>query len=106
MERNRTATQWCRCTLLAAALTAGGCVVAERREEPPVVYEQPAPVQETVTISPGPGYVWVGGEYEWSGTRWLWVPGRWDRPARPDAAWERGRWRDSRHHEWERGHWR
>ena len=38
----------------------------------PVVVDAapPAPQAETIVVSPGPGYVWVGGEWVWHG-RWV-----------------------------------
>jgi outer membrane lipoprotein SlyB len=67
----------------------------------------PPPPVETVVVSPGPGYLWVGGEYEWNGIGWIWVRGHWGYPPRSHAVWVGGRsWHDG--HGWhnERGHWR
>jgi outer membrane lipoprotein SlyB len=65
----------------------------------------PAPV-ETVVVTPGPDYVWIGGEWVWNG-QWFWVAGHWGYPPYPHAVWVRGYWgRGS--HGWSRapGHWR
>jgi outer membrane lipoprotein SlyB len=65
----------------------------------------PAPV-ETVVVAPGPGFVWIDGEWIWSG-RWVWVGGHWGYPPHPHAVWVRGYW--SRGPDgWHRapGHWR
>ena len=66
----------------------------------------PAPPPETMVVAPGPGYVWVGGEWVWNGG-WIWVAGQWGYPPYPRAVWVRGYWyRGS--HGWCRtaGHWR
>lgn len=74
-----------------------------------IVYapEPPPPaIVETITVAPGPRYVWVGGEWIWDG-RWVWVSGRWVLPPHPRAVWVRGYWvhtpRGWRYHP---GHWR
>jgi hypothetical protein len=61
---------------------------------------------ETVVVSPGPGYVWIGGEWIWSGG-WVWRAGYWGYPPRGYTVWVGGRsWRDHRGWHCERGHWR
>jgi outer membrane lipoprotein SlyB len=67
----------------------------------------PAPLQETVVVaSPGPGYIWVGGEWVWNG-RWFWRAGYWGYPPYSRAVWISGGW-----HQGQRGwyhspgHWR
>ena len=47
----------------------------------------PRPIVETRVVSPGPGYVWIGGYHHWDGGRYVWTPGRWDRPPRPHQRW-------------------
>ena len=79
------------------AAPAGSVVVQQAPPPPPV---------ETIVVAPGPGYVWVGGEWVWNGG-WFWVGGHWMYPPRPHAFWVEGRvWHD--HYGWhhERGHWR
>jgi outer membrane lipoprotein SlyB len=66
----------------------------------------PSPPVETVVVSPGPGYFWVGGEWEWNG-RWVWVSGHWAYPPYPQAIWIGGRvWHGGQGWHHERGHWR
>jgi hypothetical protein len=68
--------------------------------EPP-----PAPA-ETIVVSPGPDYVWVGGEYVWNG-RWVWAPGHWVLAPRPGAVWVGGVWVHGGRGWYHRGgHWR
>ena len=51
----------------------------------------PPPPDETV-VAPGPGYVWVPGDYQWNGVTWVWVGGRWLYPPWPGAVWVHGYW--------------
>jgi len=66
----------------------------------------PQPQPETLVVAPGPGYVWVAGEWVWNGG-WVWVGGHWAYPPYPHAIWISGYWwRD--YHGWHRapGYWR
>ena len=65
----------------------------------------PAPV-ETVVVAPGPGYVWVDGEWIWNGG-WVWMAGHWIVPPYPHAVWVRGGWIRGPHgYRRLPGHWR
>ena len=66
----------------------------------------PPPPVETVVLAPGPGYVWIGGDWVWSG-RWVWRAGYWAYPPYPHAVWVGGYWGRGPHG-WHRspGHWR
>ena len=75
----------------------------------PVVVQQapPPPPVETVVVSPGPDYVWVGGEWVWQGGGWVWVGGHWIYPPRPHAVWVVGySWHDRYGWHHDHGHWR
>ncbi len=86
--------------LLAGTFLATGCVYRERvvyRQPgaPPagpvgaevVVTEAPPPlIVETMTVSPGPHYVWIGGSWLWR-NHWVWQRGHWERPPRPGVVW-------------------
>src|SRR5687768_6442408 len=37
----------------------------------------PQPLYESMTSSPGYGYVWIDGYWHWSGYEWEWIGGRW-----------------------------
>jgi len=37
----------------------------------------PEALYETMTTSPGYGYVWIDGYWNWNGYEWVWVSGRW-----------------------------
>ncbi|HEX4343484.1 MAG TPA: glycine zipper domain-containing protein [Verrucomicrobiae bacterium] len=73
--------------------TASASVTAPLVPPAPVVVSAPppAPPVQTVVISPGSDYVWVGGEWVWSG-RWVWAPGHWGYPPYPHAVWVVGSW--------------
>lgn len=112
--------------LIAACVTAAGLLGAEAQPSvqlnfgnpgtpispntmlvaptmPPPLWRQPA------TIAPGPGFVWVDGNWAWNGGAWVWVPGTWARPPFPRAKWSRGHWdRDRRRggSRWVGGRWR
>ena len=88
--------------VLAGAIPASGCVYRERvvYRQPPaqvvttqsvgtevtVTEAPPAPIIETVTVSPGPAFIWIGGGWAWHG-RWVWEAGHWAHPPRPGAVW-------------------
>ena len=66
----------------------------------------PPPLVETVVVDPGPGYIWVGGEWAWRG-RWVWASGYWALPPYPHAVWVGGTWgRGPRGWRHTSGHWR
>jgi outer membrane lipoprotein SlyB len=70
-----------------------------------VAQPPPPPPVETVVVAPGPGYIWIGGEWAWNGG-WIWVAGHWGYPPYPRAVWVRGYWYRGPHG-WCRaaGHW-
>jgi hypothetical protein len=109
--------------ITASSLLLAGCVVRERvayQQPAPVVVDTapvvgevdvsgppPAPIEETVTVAPEPGFVWIGGVYVWGGGGWRWERGHWARPPHPGAVWipHRYVYRGGRH-VWVRGGWR
>ncbi len=72
-----------------------------------IVSVPPPPARvEHVVIAPGPGYVWVTGEWVWTG-RWNWIPGRWMLPPHPHAHWVPPTWSRGPHgYHRHGGHWR
>lgn len=89
--------------------TATSSGVSQPAPAQQVVYVQqtpPPPRVETVVVSPGPTYVWVGGEWLWNGG-WSWRAGYWCLPPYPNSIWIGGSWS---HHDrgWRHspGHWR
>ena len=100
----------------ASAVVLSGCVVAARVPGPvayasgPVVYVDrapPAPYAEQMIVSPGPGHVWIAGNWHWTGRDYVWNRGHWARPAQGHTQWVPGHWRnDHRGHYWVAGHWR
>ncbi|PWU08065.1 MAG: hypothetical protein C5B50_30330 [Verrucomicrobia bacterium] len=66
----------------------------------------PAPPTETIVATPGPGYIWIAGEWVWEG-QWVWVGGHWTLPPAPGAVWVHAYWARGPHGWfWARGHWR
>jgi outer membrane lipoprotein SlyB len=65
----------------------------------------PEPLHEEIVVeSPGPGYVWVGGEWVWNG-RWFWRAGYYS--YHPGGVWVVGGWsRGPRGWYHSPGHWR
>ncbi len=84
----------------ASAIPSGSTTTVVVQDAPP-----PPPV-ETITLAPGPDYVWVNGEWIWNG-RWVWVGGHWVYPPHAHVVWVEGRW-ERGPHGWYRheGHWR
>ena len=83
--------------------TAASTTTVVTTEAPP----PPPPPTEVVVAAPGPGYVWVGGDWSWSGVSWVWIGGHWAYPPHAHAVWVGPRWEHGPygwHHE--PGHWR
>lgn len=81
--------------LLAAAALAAG-LVACASAPPGVVYVEEAPPAvrvEAAIASPGPGYVWVPGNWSWGGSAYVWTPGVWMLPPQPHVTWTAPQWR-------------
>jgi len=93
--------------MINTASQGGSSSVTPAETTATVVYAAPPPVPtETIVVAPGPGYVWIGGEWIWSG-RWVWVGGHWGLPPYSHAMWVRGYWSRGPHG-WRHapGHWR
>lgn len=66
----------------------------------------PVPPAETITASPGAGYVWVAGYYDWRGDKYVWVPGSWVLTPNSASVWVSGHWQTSAGgYNWVPGHW-
>ena len=50
---------------------------------------RPADVTYASPVSPGPDYVWIGGEWEWTGGNYHWREGSWQH-AREGHTWKSG----------------
>jgi len=69
------------------------------------VTTRPADVIYSRPVSPGPEYVWIGGEWEWSGGNYRWREGSWQRH-REGRAWKSGYWENgNKGYRWHRGNW-
>jgi hypothetical protein len=70
--------------------------------------EPPAPIAESIPVTPGPDYFWIGGHWHWNGG-WVWMRGHFDRHPHfhPGGGWEPGRWEHrGGNWVWREGHWR
>jgi hypothetical protein len=57
-------------------------------------------------MSPGDGYIWIGGEWFWNGHTYMWRDGYWTRPLHGHT-WTPGHWKKSRSGwYWAPGRWR
>ncbi|MGA8325615.1 MAG: hypothetical protein WB757_05985 [Candidatus Cybelea sp.] len=83
--------------LPAAAQVYGGAYVQ---------FGPPAPIYETVPVSPGPAYYWVPGYWNWNGYRYFWIRGRYAYRPYGGAIWSPGRWAHAtRGWYWRQGRW-
>lgn len=70
---------------------SGGYVITNRPARP--IYNRP--------VSPGPGYIWIDGDYRRNG----WSQGYWVR-TRPSRTWQNGDWEQRGNgYRWRNGHW-
>jgi hypothetical protein len=66
----------------------------------------PAPIYETVPVSPGPNYYWQAGYWRWNGYRYVWAHGHYANVPYSGAMWHPGHWGHSRYGwVWKPGHW-
>jgi len=92
--------------VLMGGLFLGGCVAG-----PGYAYYAPVPPPavrvEAYGVAPGPGYVWINGNWGYRGSGHVWIPGRWERPPHNHSAWVEGRW-EHQGNRWayRQGHWR
>jgi len=67
--------------------------------------EPPLPRVESVPISPGPNYFWIGGHWKWEAGQYLWVPGYWE-ASRAGWYWIPAHWvRDGPTWRYASGYW-
>ena len=71
-----------------------------------LIGQRPVPPSMIFPVSPGEGYIWIGGEWYFNGNSYLWRDGYWTRP-RDGIRWVPGDWKRS-HNEWyyKPGRWR
>ena len=86
--------------LLAIAISAGSCTSAR------YVHTRPTEVIVTRPVRPGPGYVWIDGDYYWRGGGYQYRNGYWALPRR-GRGWHGGTWMQNRRgYYWHPGRWR
>jgi WXXGXW repeat (2 copies) len=105
LHRKRGFVSFVVATAAAALLSA--CVVVPAGHRSGYVSIAPPLPRVGVRIDvPGPGYVWIGGNWGWHGGRHEWQEGRWERE-RAGEVWVPHRWeRDSGGWYEVPGHWR
>lgn len=77
--------------------------IVVKSDYPPPPAEEPIPA-----VTPGPGYVWIGGEWQSHRDGWVWASGQWAVQPWPNAVWIRGYWYRGPFSGWRHspGHWR
>ncbi|MGA2690771.1 MAG: hypothetical protein ABSF76_00265 [Opitutaceae bacterium] len=69
----------------------------------------PPPRREVIIgVSPGPGFVWIGGYWDGGPGHYAWVGGRWASPPHGHGRWNPPHWdkgRDGHYHQ-TKGEWR
>jgi hypothetical protein len=69
------------------------------------VATRPADVVYTRPVSPGPDYVWIGGEWEYGGGTYHWREGSWQHP-KEGRTWKSGYWENgNKGYRWHSGSW-
>lgn len=67
----------------------------------------PPPIGETMTVAPGPGYIWIPGHHVWRSDAYVWEGGRWELRPAGRREWVPGYWKETRRGwVWVEGHWR
>jgi len=70
-----------------------------------IVTTQPAPPYYVRPIAPGPGYIWIDGDWIFEGGTYVWHEGHWGLP-RGHRSWQAGHWENRNNGwYWQRGHW-
>ena len=84
--------------IISALILLTSCAAGYVTDRPvDVVYER--------GLAPGPGYIWISGDWYWSGGRYMWREGHWA-PPRAGRTWNAGRWESSgKGWRWRKGHW-
>ncbi|MDE3067899.1 MAG: hypothetical protein KGJ60_10165 [Verrucomicrobiota bacterium] len=76
---------------VASNVTSSPATTTTIIETPP-----PPPPVEPVLVAPGPGSVWIDGEWNWDDDddEWVWTSGHWVYPPYAGAIWIHGDWDD------------
>ena len=83
---------WLRPLAIAAIVATTALAAQAAKFVTEVVTTQPpAPVVETVTVAPHPGWVWRPGYYKWEGHKYVWTGGEWVAP-HPGYHWQPHTW--------------
>src|SRR5262245_4756307 len=78
---SKLSTPWLRPFIFIALAAASGTAAhAARFITEVVAAPPPAPLTETVTVAPHPGWIWHPGYYRWEGNNYVWTGGEWVEP--------------------------
>jgi hypothetical protein len=77
--------------IVAIAAASTSAAHAARFVTEVVTTAPPAPVEETVTVAPHPGWGYHPGYYRWENNKYVWTEGEWVAP-RPGYRWEPHAW--------------
>ena len=99
--------------LVVGTASLTGCAMHRAVVEQPAADQEvvvneppPQPMVENMTMTPGPGFVWVQGAWSWRG-QWVWDQGHWAHPPQPGAVWVAPRYeKRGDKHVFIRGGWR
>ena len=74
---------------------------------PRAVVVRPVPPVMVRPGAPGPGHVWVDGEWYLQGRQYVYRQGYWATPRHGRSYWVPGHWKNTRHgSRWVPGYWR
>jgi hypothetical protein len=87
--------------LVAAIVLASVSCVAGH-----IVVDRPADAGYVRPVAPGPGYIWIDGDWVWDGGKYRWHDGHWAM-GRAGRNWHRGFWEPhGSGWRWHRGGWK
>ncbi len=91
-------------SLIAIALI-GSLALASCSGSRVMVTERPVAPNYQRPFAPGPGYVWIDGDWIWRSGRYIHQRGYWAAP-RGGSRWEAGRWDHYNNGwQWRKGYW-
>lgn len=86
--------------LIATILCLNSCSTEKH-----VVAEQPVAPVYTRPEEPGPGYIWVEGNWHWRSGKYVFENGDWVKP-KQNKTWVTGSWmKTDKGYYWQKGYW-
>jgi hypothetical protein len=79
---------------IAAGVIASLCALspAVRAQGAPPAPPAPGDAAEATGAAPGPGFVWMGGQWTSEAGQWKWLAAHWEQPPSTSAVWVAGHW--------------